>query len=124
MPTFLEKEQTTHKEYIRDLRDEETIWKIKSRSIWLQYSDKKTTFFHKQAKVRQWKNKVEEIKLPTCETIWDFKEIKQHASGFYSQLYTKSGDFNEELSNNFITHLPQLVLEYDNCELNKQLEEE
>jgi len=88
-PSLLQKEQTTHKEYIRDLRDEETIWRIKSRSLWLQYGDKNTTFFHKKDKVRQWKNKVEEINLPTGETIQDFEEIKQNASRFYSQLYTK-----------------------------------
>jgi hypothetical protein len=32
-PALLQKEQTTHKEYIRALRDEETIWRIKSRSL-------------------------------------------------------------------------------------------
>jgi hypothetical protein len=62
------------------LRDEETIWRIKSRILWLQSGDKNTTPFQRQAKVRQWKNKVDEIKLPIGETIQDFEEIKQHAS--------------------------------------------
>jgi hypothetical protein len=88
-PSLLQKEQTTHKEYIRDLRDAEKMWRIKSRSLWLQSGDNNTTFFHKQAKVRQCKNNVEEINLPTGETIQDFEEIKQHDSRFYSQLYMK-----------------------------------
>jgi len=39
-------------------------------------------------------------------------------------LYTKEGEMDEELSNNFISHLPQLVSEAGNQELNKQIEEE
>jgi hypothetical protein len=106
------------------LRDEETIWRIKSRSLWLHSGDKNTTFFHKQARVRQWKTKLEEIKTPTGETIQDFEEIKQHATRFYSQLYMKSRDLDVDMRNKFISHLPQLVSEEDNLELNKQVEEE
>jgi hypothetical protein len=34
------------------------------------------------------------------------------------------GDWNEELSQNFISHLPELVTDEDNSELNKQVEED
>jgi hypothetical protein len=48
--------------YMRVLHKEEKEWRLKSRALWLQAGDKNTYFFHKQAKARQHRNIVEEIK--------------------------------------------------------------
>jgi hypothetical protein len=48
--------------YMRALHKEEKEWRLKSRALWLQAGDKNTSFFHKQAKSRQHRNTVEEIK--------------------------------------------------------------
>jgi hypothetical protein len=65
----LHREQVVFHKYVKSLKDEETIWRLKSRSLWLQVGDKNTTFFHKQAKVRQWRNRVEEIKLQSGKSF-------------------------------------------------------
>jgi len=34
----------------RVIKNEEEIWRLKSRSLWLKAGDRNTTFFHEQAK--------------------------------------------------------------------------
>jgi hypothetical protein len=58
----LKQEQYVFQKYIKSLKDKESFWRIKSRSQWLQVGDKNMSFFHTQTKVRQWWNRVEEIK--------------------------------------------------------------
>lgn len=44
------------------LAREETLWYQKPRVDWLQRGDKNTTFFHLSATLRQWRNRIAEIK--------------------------------------------------------------
>jgi hypothetical protein len=76
-PTNLKREKEAHREYIKAIQEEETMWRLKSRSLWLKEGDKNTTFFHKQAKMRQWINNIKEIKDQAGETIQDFEQIKR-----------------------------------------------
>jgi hypothetical protein len=113
-----------HREYIKALTDEETMWILKSRILWLQAGDKNTVFFHRQAKVRRWTNQVNEIKTQSGESICDFDQIKQQATSHYNKLYSSEGDLDNDLSNHFLSHIPHLISEVDNLKLNKPIEEE
>ena len=42
-------QRTMHQAY----REEEGYWQRKSRSLWLEYGEKNTTYFHKQAEARK-----------------------------------------------------------------------
>jgi hypothetical protein len=66
--------------------------------LWLQEGDKNTYFFHKQAKARQHKNTVDEIKKATGEVINSFEEIKKKASSHFKNIYTQDGADNKEQS--------------------------
>jgi hypothetical protein len=46
-PTILQEEQIMYQKYLRSLKKEEELWRLKSRSLWLQADDKNTFFFHK-----------------------------------------------------------------------------
>ena len=70
-------EQEAHREYICALSKEESMWRLNSRSLWIQVGDKNTTFFHRQAKARQWINQITEIKMQSGETISEFEQIKK-----------------------------------------------
>jgi hypothetical protein len=109
---------------MKSLKDEETLWRMKSRSLWLKVGDKNTSFFHKQEKARQWRNRVEEIKSQSGELISSFEEIKKETSTHFGNLYAKDGEDNQEKSEQFIAHIPSLVSEEDNMELNKVVSEE
>jgi hypothetical protein len=87
IPNLLKQEQIVYQNYIKSLKDE-SMWRLKSRSVWLQAGDKNMSFFHKQAKVRQWCNMVEEIKTHSREVLSSFEDIKHEASLHYGHMYT------------------------------------
>jgi hypothetical protein len=113
-----------HREYICALLEEESMWRLNSRSLWLQAGDKNTAFFHRQAKAKQWINQVIEIKSQSGETISDFDQIKQQATKHFTELYSSEGDIDKELSNLFLSHIPHMISENDNLKLNKPVEED
>jgi hypothetical protein len=117
------KEQSTHKEYIRSLAEEETTWRLKSRSIWLKAGNQNTTFLHNQAKARNWANQISELITPEGETIQDFDQIKKHASSHFQSLYTTSGKDNDHLSDLFLQHIPPKITEAENHLLDRPIEE-
>jgi hypothetical protein len=115
----LVQEKEHFQNYMRVLHNEEKEWRLKSRAMWLQAGDKKTSFFHKQSKARQHKNTMEEIKIASGTRINTFEEIKKEASSHFGKLYTHEGEDNKEKSLQFIEHIPQIIKEEDNKELNK-----
>jgi hypothetical protein len=119
----LEQEKNHFQNYIRALHNEEKEWRLKSRALWLQAGDKNTSFFHKQAKARQHKNTVDEIKKATGEVINSFEEIKKEASSHFKNLYTQDGADNKEQSMQFMEPIPQLITDQDNQELTKVVTE-
>jgi hypothetical protein len=79
--------------------------------LWLQEGDKNTSFFHKQAKARQHKNTMEEIKTTSGSRIISFEEIKRAASSHFGKLYTQEGQDNKEKSFQFIEQISQMIKE-------------
>jgi hypothetical protein len=106
---------------MKSLHNEEKEWRLKSRALWLQVGDKNTSFFHKQAKARQHRNNVEEIKTQSRTPINSFEEIKKSTTSHFRKLYTKEGEDNQEQSKQFTEHIPHLINEEDNKELSKEV---
>ena len=117
-------EQEAHREYIRALSKEESMWRLNSRSLWLQVGDKNTAFFHRQAKAKQCINQVTEIKTHSRETISDFDQIKQQDTEHFTELYPSEGDINKERSNLFLSYTPHMISEIDYLNLNRPIEED
>jgi hypothetical protein len=74
-------------------------------------------------KARQHKNIVEKIKTTSRTRINSFEEIKKASSSHFGKLYSQEGANNKEQSLQFIEHIPQLIKEEDNQELNKLVTE-
>jgi hypothetical protein len=116
-------EQKIHKEYIQALNEEEIIWRLKSRSLWLKAGDQNTSFFHRQSKVRLWSNQISEIKTLEGEIIKDFDQIKQQTTNHFHKLYTSNGRSEEDLVDSLLSHIPRKITDEDNLNLNRQIEE-
>jgi hypothetical protein len=116
-------EQKIHKEYMQALTEEEIIWRLKSRSLWLKAGDQNTSFFHRQAKARIWANQISEIKTPEGEIIKDFDQIKQQTTNHFHKLYTTNGREEDEIVDALLRHIPGKLTEDDNLHLNRQIEE-
>jgi hypothetical protein len=120
---LLTQEQKIHKEYLQALAEEENAWRLKSRSLWLKAGDQNNSFFHNQAKVKNWSNQISELKTPEGEIWKDITQIKQHTSSHFQNMYTTSGKDEDHLSEAFLQHIPRKITEAENTHLDRPIEE-
>ncbi|OMO88470.1 reverse transcriptase [Corchorus capsularis] len=81
----LEKQLQT--DFIDILRQEETLWAMKSRIDWLKDGDKNTKFFHLTTKVRRKCNRIVALKDNVGNWLYN-DDCKKHVIDFFSNLYT------------------------------------
>jgi len=91
--------------------------------LWLKVGDQNTSFFHRQAKSRNWASQISEIKTLEGEILKDFDQIKQQASLHFHNLYTTNGRAKDEIAYAFLMTIPGKVMEEDNLHLNRQIAE-
>ena len=114
---MLNREADLQRKYQKACREEETYWRVKSRTLWLQAGDKNTTFFHKQAQARKIYNSINEIQLQD-QIIKDSNGIKEAAHSFFTELYS-GPDLDPVDPNSYpLTEIPKLISEEDNQLLN------
>lgn len=74
------------------LAQEELYWYQKSRVAWIKDGDRNTKFFHLSTIVRQWRNKIVEIKGDDGEWIHDKELVKNQIVTYFSNLFTEEGE--------------------------------
>lgn len=84
---LLKKEVEPQKYLHRASRDEEELWRQKSRNLWLQAEDKSTSCFHKQAEARKHFKTVNEIHYQNT-IVKDFEGIKRATHSFFKDIYS------------------------------------
>jgi hypothetical protein len=89
----------------------------------LKQGEQNTSFFHRQEKVRLWANQISEIKTPEGEIIKDFDQIKQQTTNHFHKLYTSNGRTKDDLVDSLLRHIPSKIMDEDNLNLNRQIEE-
>ncbi|WMV59774.1 hypothetical protein MTR67_053159 [Solanum verrucosum] len=70
-------------------KNEESRWRQKSRVLWLKQGDNNTKFFQRVATTHRRCNTIDRL-IINGEENKDPKEIKDHITEFYKQLYTES----------------------------------
>lgn len=95
-----EKEKSLISEIEVLLLREEMQLHQRSRINWLNYGDKNSAFFHASINQRRQRNQVVKLKAGNGEWISDEDGINEHIHGFFSNLFSYSGerDFAEILS--------------------------
>ena len=88
--------------------EEEIFWRLKSRSLWLQFGDFNKSLFHKQAKSREARNRIKEIVPEGKSKVSTFDEIKEEAYIFFKYLLSEY-HIPLDLENEFLQVMPWAV---------------
>lgn len=115
-PSMLQKEVELQKEVHRSSKEEEEYWRQKSRTLWLHFGDKNTSFFHKQAEARKNFKSVSKIHHQNT-VIKDFEGIKRAAYSFYHDLYSAPEEPAIDPHVYPIDLIPNCVQDSDNAKL-------
>jgi hypothetical protein len=68
---------------------EEIAWLQRSRVAWLKEGDRNTKYFHRQASIRNQKNKIRRLRRLDGSFTHDKEEMGSMATSFYHNLYTR-----------------------------------
>lgn len=88
-----QQEYVLHQKLSEMLAREESFWRQKSRECWLREGDRKTSFFHKSAKVRRCSNRRQQIKSNQGNILTKIEDINREVVSYYTGL------LNEDNSN-------------------------
>jgi hypothetical protein len=78
------------------LIQEETLWKSKSRELWLTCSDLNTKFFHSSTIIRRRANSVNFLKTSAGGWISDRADIGDHFVHHFTNLFSSTSPSIEE----------------------------
>ena len=76
-PFLFNLEKQLLNDYNQTLLQKELLWFQKSRSIWVQFGDRNTKYFHTTTIIRRRKNRVEALRREDGSWSFDAEEIKQ-----------------------------------------------
>eukprot|EP00253_Pinus_taeda_P015369 PITA_15369 len=102
-------------------KQEESLWKQKSRILWLKEGEQNTKFFHRSAMDYRSANKILELKNSEGEILRNHSDISALLSNHFSRIAQEPG-INREASIQEITNaIPNSITEEQNWALRKTI---
>lgn len=77
------------KEKFKLLQQVESLWRLKSRALWIQEGDKNTKFFHNYANARRANNSIWKIKDDKGRYVVSHYGITRQAVKFFKDQYSR-----------------------------------
>lgn len=109
--------------YQGDVRREEKLWRLKSRSLWLKDGDRNNKFFHNQAKVRESRNNVSNIGLEDGTQVSDFVSINAVAKSHFVDLFFEHEEAGPSNVASVLEHIPSFISNEENSTLTQPISE-
>eukprot|EP00253_Pinus_taeda_P022384 PITA_22384 len=102
-------------------KQEETLWKQKSRVLWLKEGEQNTKFFHRSAIDYRNVNKILELKNSEGQILRNHKDISDLLSNHFSNI-AREPEVNREAAIQEITNaIPNSITEEQNWSLRKRI---
>eukprot|EP00253_Pinus_taeda_P012127 PITA_12127 len=116
-----QKEQDMENKLLAREKQEEVLWRQKSRIRWLKEGEKNTKFFHKSTVQRRMRNHISQIINDQGEKVETQKEIEHEFIQHFKEM-SKEPNINRTTAIEEITqHIPRLITEEQNTLLLKPI---
>lgn len=116
------KEGKLIKELTQREKQEEILWRQKSRQMLLKEGDRNTRFFHKETIANRQQNRISKLKTATGQIVERQENIEGNLVQFYSDPLQEMEETQEEDIKAITRHIPSLVTQEHNIMLKRKIE--
>ena len=95
-------------------KQEEILWKQKSRVNWLKEGDRNTNFFHKAMLQRHQHNRIFSLKATNGEHLIKHEGMERELVTHFKDLLTKPLPNRQAAIQNITTHIPRVITQEQN----------
>jgi hypothetical protein len=123
--TDLMKEEEMLREQLEERRkQEEILWKQKSRVQWLKEGERNTKFFHRTVMHRRHVNRITHLEDGQGNIVREHSKIEAELINFYRDLLTETQEDRTEAIQRITRHIPTLVTPEQNAALTRPITQE
>jgi exonuclease III len=105
-------------------KQEEILWRQKSRVQWLKEGEKNTKFFHRTMIHRRHINRITHLENEQGNLIREHTQIEEELNRYYQNLLTETKENRNEAITRVTSHIPSLVTPEQNTALMRQITQE
>jgi exonuclease III len=105
-------------------KQEEILWKQKSRVQWLKEGEKNTKFFHRAMMHRRHVNRITHLEDGQGNPVREHSKIEAELINYYQDLLTETKEDRTEAIQRITRHIPPLVTSEQNAALTRPITQE
>jgi hypothetical protein len=120
MTTLIKEEEQLQVELEERQKQEEILWRQKSRVQWLKEGEKNTKFFHRSMVHRRYINIITQLEDNQGNPILDHASIEEELTNYYKYLLTEPIKDRTPAIHKITRHIPSLVTKEQNESLTDQ----
>jgi exonuclease III len=124
-PADLMQEEEKLRQQLEERRkQEEILWKQKSRVQWLKEGERNTKFFHRTVVHRRHVNRITHLEDGQGNIIREHSKIEAELINFYQDLLTETQEDRSEAIQRITRHIPTIVTPEQNAALTRPITQE
>jgi hypothetical protein len=108
-PDLMKEEEELQAELEERKKQEEILWRQKSRVQWLREGERNTKFFHRAMVHRRYINRITQLEDAQGNPIREHAQIAEELNTYYKDLLTETNENREEAIQKITSHIPSLV---------------
>lgn len=109
-----EQEKTLDLQLVERVRQEETLWRQKSRVRWLRYGEKNTKFFHSTTIQRRMHNNITHIQNEQGTKVEKHEEIEGALLHYLKQMHREPNGDRSQAIEKITRNIPKLITDEHN----------
>ena len=111
------KEQEIKSKILERAKQEEILWRQKSRIRWLKSGEKNKKFFHKATIQRRMHNNIMFINNQQGERIEEHEDMEKEFTGYFKEILTEPIENRDAAIRAITQHIPSIISEDHNNKL-------